>query len=66
MSVLEEFCQRFDAELVTVHLDSYTAEVNAKREEKGLAPVGQATLIETSDYRRAIKEFFKAVKSQGE
>ena len=64
ISAFEDFCGRFDAELVTVHTNAYTAEVNAKREAKGLPPVPHATLLETSDYRRAIREFFKAIKEE--
>ena len=64
ISAFEDFCGRFDAELVTVHTNAYTAEVNAKREAQGLPPVPHATLLETSDYRRAIREFFKAIKEE--
>ena len=66
ISAFEEFCEMFDAELVTIHTHAYTAEVNAKRAAQGLPPIRQATLLETSDYKRAIREFFKATDSQGE
>ena len=65
ISAFEDFCERFDAELVTLCTHAYTADVNAKREEKGLAPLPYHALIETSDYKRAIRAYFKSTDSQG-
>ena len=56
----------FNAESVQVYTNRFIADVNAKREEKGLRPLPYHALIETSDYRRAIREFFKATESKGE
>ena len=59
---LINFCEQFDAEEVELYTHAYTAKVNRKRADRGLAPVRQAALMRTSDYRKAIAAFFKEEK----
>ena len=41
ISAFEDFCERFDAELVTVHTNAYRySDADAKREERRTAPGG--------------------------
>ena len=54
----------FGADWVQVRTNRFIADVNAKREEKGLAPLPYHALIETSDYKRAIRAYFKSTSEE--
>jgi hypothetical protein len=64
ISAFEEFCEMFNAEMVSVYTNRFIADVNAKREEKGLRPLPQHVLIETSDYKCAIRAYFKSTSEE--